>query len=161
MFGIFHTCVGKANDLLISPWAIGEEEIQEGQDLWEETISCLLSSGDVGIGLVWDNHLIPYNISVWILKFCSNYLRWVLSCSQNDVRCFQLFHRCFQMFLDVFGVRRMLSRCVQMIANVGRWIFSRSSLDVLWMFSGFFQDVLKGLVSVVGLGGLVPKPLVV
>ena len=109
----------------------------------------------------WDNHLIPYNISVWILKFCSNYLWWVLSCSQNDVRCFQLFHRCFQMFLDVFGVRRMLSRCVQMIANVGRWIFSRSSLDVLWMFSGFFQDVLKGLVSVVGLGGLVPKPLVV
>ena len=69
------------------------------------------------------------------------------------------------MFLDVFGVRRMLSRCVQMITNVGRWIFSRSSLGVILMFSGcsqdFFQDVLKGLVSVVGLGGLVPKPLVV
>ena len=153
-------------------FSIRQEEKQEGKDLWEETISCLLSSGDVGIGLVWDNHLIPYNISVWILKFCSNYLWWVLSCSQNDVRCFQLFHRCFQMFLDVFGVRRMLSRCVQMITNVGRWIFSRSSLGVLLMFSGcsqdfsrmfsgFFQDVLKGLVSVVGLGGLVPKPLVV
>lgn len=120
--------------------SIRQEEIQEGQDLWEETISCLLSSGDVGIGLVWDNHLIPYNISVWILKFCSNYLWWVLSCSQNDVRCFQLFHRCFQMFLDVFGVRRMLSRCVQMITNVGRWIFSRSSLGVLLMFSGCSQD---------------------
>ena len=40
-------------------------------------------------------------------------------------------------------------------------IFSRCSLDVLWMFSGFFQDVLKGLESVVGLGGLIPKPLVV
>ena len=40
-------------------------------------------------------------------------------------------------------------------------IFSRCSLDVLWMFLGFFQDVLKGLVSVVGLGGLIPKPLVV
>ena len=40
------------------------------------------------------------------------------------------------MFLDVFGVRRMLSRCVQMITNVGRWIFSRSSLGVLLMFSG-------------------------
>ena len=76
------------------------------------------------------------------------------------------------MFLDVFGVLRMLSRCVQMITNVGRWIFSRSSLGVLLMFSGcsqdfsrmfsgFFQDVLKGLVSVVGLGGLIPKPLVV
>jgi hypothetical protein len=76
------------------------------------------------------------------------------------------------MFLDVFCVLRMLSRCVQMITNVGRWIFSRSSLGVLLMFSGcsqdfsrmfsgFFQDVLKGLVSVVGLGGLIPKPLVV
>ena len=32
-------------------------------------------------------------------------------------------------------------------------IFSRCSLDVLLMFSGFFQDVLKGLVSVVGRGG--------
>ena len=40
-------------------------------------------------------------------------------------------------------------------------IFSRCSLDVLWMFLGFFQDVLKGLVSVVGLGSLIPKPLVV
>ena len=40
-------------------------------------------------------------------------------------------------------------------------IFSRCSLDVLRIFPGFPQDVLKGLVSVVGLGGLVPKPLVV
>ena len=94
----------------------------------------------LGIGLVWDNHLIPYNISVWIMKFCSNYLWLVFRCSQNDVRCFQLFHRCFQMFLDVFGVLRMLSRCVQMITNVGRWIFSRSSLGVLLMFSGCSQD---------------------
>ena len=23
MFGFFHTCVGKATDMLISPWAIG------------------------------------------------------------------------------------------------------------------------------------------
>ena len=109
--------------------------------LWQ----CFLSlSGDLGIGLVWDNHLIPYNISVWILKSCSNYLWWVvLSCSHNDVRCFQLFHRCFQMFLDVFGVLRMLSRCVQMVTNLGCWISSRSSLGVLLMFSGFFQDFLR------------------
>ena len=121
--------------------SIRQEEIQEGQDLWKETISCFLSLlGDLGNGLVWDNHLIPYNILVWILKSCLNYLWWVLSCSQNDVRCFQLFHRCFQMFLDVFGVLRMLSRCVQMITNVGRWIFSRSSLGVLLMFSGFSKD---------------------
>ena len=33
-------------------------------------------------------------------------------------------------------------------------IFSRCSLDVLWMFLGFFQDVLKGLVG--GSGGSGP-----
>ena len=33
--------------------SIRQEEIQEEQDLWEETISCFLSlSGDLGIGLV-------------------------------------------------------------------------------------------------------------
>ena len=40
-------------------------------------------------------------------------------------------------------------------------IFSRRSLDVLRIVPGFSLDVLMGLVSVVGLGGLVPKPLVV
>ena len=39
---------------------IRQEEIRAGQDLWEETISCFLSlSGDLGIGLTWDNHLSP------------------------------------------------------------------------------------------------------
>ena len=56
--------------------------------------------------------------------------------------------------------------CFQKITYVGCWIYSRSSLGVLLMFSGcsqdlprifpgFSQDVLMGLVSVVGLGGLV------
>ena len=106
------------------------------------------------------------NIMPFIIRWCRNWfgLRWSshsiqhfsmnfeilfklsMMGSQNDVRCFQLFHRCFQMFLDVFGVRRMLSRCVQMITNVGRWIFSRSSLGVFLMFSGCSLDFLKGLV---------------
>ena len=34
-------------------------------------------------------------------------------------------------------------------------IFSRCSLNILRIFPGFSQDVLMGLVSVVGLGGLV------
>ena len=38
------------------------------------------------------------------------------------------------------GVLLMFSRCVQMITNVGRWIFSRSSLGVLLMFLGCSQD---------------------
>ena len=62
----------------------------------------------------------------------------------DDLRCSDMFsedHKCWMLdFLQ---------------------IFSRCSFDVLWMFSGFFLDVLKGLVSVVGLGGLVPKPVVV
>ena len=113
--------------------SIRQEEIQEEQDLWEETISCFLSlSGDLGIGLVWDNHLIPYNISVCILKSCSNYLWWVLSCSQNDVRCSQLFHR-FRCSDDL--------RCLDMFSEDHKcWmldflqIFPRCSLDVLRMF---------------------------
>ena len=78
------------------------------------------------------------------------------------------------MFLDVFGVLRMLSRCVQMVTNLGCWISSRSSLGVLLMFSGCSQDCPRifsgcsdgscergwsgGLVSLLGplgLGGLV------
>ena len=72
------------------------------------------------------------------------------------------------MLTDVFKMCSDDLRCSDMFSEDHKcWmldflqIFSRCSLDVLWMFSGFFQDVLKGLVSVVGLGGLVPKPLVV
>ena len=67
--------------------------------------------------------------------------------------------RCVQMISDV-------RICFQKITNVGCWIFSTSSLGVLLMFlgcsqafprifPGFSQDVPMGLVSVVGLGGLV------
>ena len=79
-------------------------------------------------------------------KFCSNYLWWVLSCSQNDVRCFQLFHRCFQMFLDVLDVLRCFwcSQDALKMCSDGHksWmldflqIFSRCSLDVLRIFPG-------------------------
>ena len=66
------------------------------------------------------------------------------------------------MFLDVFGVLRMLSRCVQMVTNLGCWISSRSSLGVLLMFSGCSDEScerggsggLVGLLDPVGLGGL-------
>ena len=79
--------------------------------------------------------------------------------------------RCFWCSQDALICSEMCSddlRCSDMFSEDHKcWmldflqIFSRCSLDVLWMFLGFFQDVLKGLVSVVGLGGLVPKPLVV
>ena len=74
----------------------------------------------------------------------SHLLKDVFKMCSDDLRCLDMFsedHKCWMLdFLQ---------------------IFSRCSLDVLWMFSGFFQDVLKGLVSVVGLRVLVPKPLVV
>ena len=79
-----------------------------------------------------------------VFSGCSHLLTDVFKMCSDDLRCSDMFsedHKCWMLdFLQ---------------------IFSRCSLDVLWMFSGFFQDVLKGLVSVVGLGGLVPKPLVV
>ena len=75
-----------------------------------------------------------------VFSGCSHLLTDVFKMCSDDLRCSED-HKCWMLdFLQ---------------------IFSRCSLDVLWMFSGFFQDVLKGLVSVVGLGGLVPKPLVV
>ena len=80
----------------------------------------------------------------WVLSGCSHLLRDVFKMSSDDLRCSDMFseyHICWMLdFLQI------LSRC---------------SLDVLRIFPGFSQDVLKGLVSVVGLGGLVPKPLVV
>ena len=79
-----------------------------------------------------------------VFSGCSHLLTDVFKMCSDDLRCSDMFsedHKCWMLdFLQ---------------------IFSRCSLDVLWMFLGFFQDVLKGLVSVVGLGGLVPKPLVV
>ena len=79
-----------------------------------------------------------------VFSGCSHLLTDVFKMCSDDLRCSDMFsedHKCLTLdFLQ---------------------IFSRCSLDVLWMFSGFFQDVLKGLVSVVGLGGLIPKPLVV
>ena len=75
------------------------------------------------------------------------------------------------MFLDVLDVLRCFwcSQDALKMCSDGHksWmldflqIFSRCSLDVLRIFPGFSQDALKGLVSVVGLGGLVTKPLVV
>ena len=84
------------------------------------------------------------------------------------LRCFKVFSGCSHLLTDVFKMSSDDLRCSDMFSEDHKcWIldflqiFSRCSLDVLWMFLGFFQDVLKGLVSVVGLGGLVPKPLVV
>ena len=73
------------------------------------------------------------------------------------------------MFLDVFGVLRVLSFvqmisdvliCFQRTTNVGCWIFSRSSLGVLLMFSGCSDGSCerggsRGLFGPIGLGGLV------
>ena len=54
-------------------------------------------------------------------------------CSQDALICSQMCSRCIQMISDV-------RICFQKIANVGCWIFSRSSLGVLLMFLGCSQD---------------------
>ena len=99
-------------------------------------------SGDLGIGLIWDNHLIPihptpYNFLVWELKSSStelNYLWWVFGCSQDDVRCFQMFLRCFQMF----------HRCSQMFSGCFQFRFETTFSP---KFNNFFQRVIltKGM----------------
>ena len=65
----------------------------------------LSPSGDLGIGLVWDNHPHP-TAAFWSdcwnpLQTELNYLWWVLSCSQDDIRWFEMFSivlSCFPMF---------------------------------------------------------------
>ena len=98
-----------------------QEEIQEGQDHWEETISRFLSlSDDLGIGSVCDNHLIPY-------KFWSEFLNLVQTIYVG-------FSVVIRMMSDVFSCSVDDFRCFQMITNVGCCIFSRSSQGVLLMF---------------------------
>ena len=106
---------------------------------WDFHDRILLSpSGDLGIGLIWDNHPAARPIchfSLLVLKSSSKLNltnRPVFSCSQGDVRWSQAFSdvlRCFQMFNDVNRCFWMLSRCSQMF------------LDVLYMFSKCCQDI--------------------
>ena len=82
-------------------------------------------------------------------------------CSQDALICSQMCSRCVQMISDV-------RICFQKITNVGCWIFSRSSLGVLLMFSGCSDGScerggsggLVGLLGPVGLVGLVGLVLV-
>ena len=73
-------------------------------------------------------------------------------CSQDALICSQMCSRCVQMISDV-------RICFQKITNVMisdfPLIFSRCSQDVLRILPGFSQDVLMGLVSVMGLVGLI------
>ena len=61
-----------------------------------------------------------------VFSGCSHLLTDVFKMCSDDLRCSDMFsedHKCWMLdFLQ---------------------IFSRCSLDVLWMFSGFFQDVLR------------------
>ena len=63
-------------------------------------------SGDLGIGLVWDNLSLPHRTTFrsecWNpLQTELKYLWWVLSCYQDDIRWFEMFSdvlSCFPMF---------------------------------------------------------------
>ena len=115
--------------------------------------------GDLGIGLVSNPSILstqPNTATFWyecwnLIQTELNYQWWVLSCSQDDVRCFQMVFRRIQ-FSYFFGCSegvlncsqilyrhsQMCTRCVQM-SDVCRcsWMFSKSSLDALRMFSNF------------------------
>ena len=107
--------------------------------------SQLLSpSGDLGIGLVWDNLSLShttFRYECWNHVQAELYYLWWGS--QDDVRYFQMFQRCFQMFSAVSAVLRMPSidlrysieilRCVQDVLRCSQII-----TDVF----GFFLDII-------------------
>ena len=86
-----------------------------------DTFCLFLSpSGDRGIGQVsYYNHPIhpvTFWLECWNLRVQTelNYIWWDLSCPQEDVRWFQMFHSCFQMILRCF---QMIHRCSQMFSD--------------------------------------------
>ena len=73
----------------------------------------LSQSGDLGIGLVWDNHPLthpplPPHFSLWLLKSSSNWTKLSMIGPQ-------LFSGWYQMILDVF-------RCSQLFSDVFSWV---------------------------------------
>ena len=109
--------------------------------------------GDLGNGLISDPSILStetYTATFWyecwnLIQTELNYQWWVLSCSQDDVRCFQWSLDVFtsHMFLDVlrvFSIAHRYSidilRCVRDVFRCS-WMFSYSSLDALRMFSFF------------------------
>ena len=111
--------------------------------------------GDLGNGLVSDPSILStetYTATFWyecwnLIQTELNYQWWVLSCSQDDVRCFQWSLDVFtsHMFLDVlrvFSIAHRYSidilRCVRDVFRCS-WMF----LDVLLLFSRCSQDVLN------------------
>ena len=98
----------------------------------------LSPSGDLGIGLVWDNLSPPH--PTWPDHF------WSLNWSQIFYRDSQMGSRCAQMFSDVHRCFQMISFWIfSRYSIVALLMFSKCSLDVLRIFAGFFQDVFRML----------------
>ena len=103
----------------------------------------LSPSGDLGIGLVWDNPTGPdrttFRSDCWSpLQTELKYLWRVLSCSQDDIRWLYVF-RCSQLFSDVFSwvltfmdnhplCKHFFSGCPLLITSVLSWNESDSRL---------------------------------
>ena len=111
---------------------------------WGITKELLSLSGDLGIGLVWDNRTGPdRDFSVRLFKSSSNW-------TKLSMRSPQLFSGWYQMILDVFrcsqqfsDVFRLFSDCflpmfsdcwnpLQAELNYIWWVLSYSQVDIRW-----------------------------
>ena len=66
MLGIFHTCVGKANDMLISPWATGDLNVKTS--VQGKLGPSRLGPGKLGPSLIW-RHIGPCTFFGPLLPF--------------------------------------------------------------------------------------------
>ena len=82
--------------LKLSPWFlcwILAQLMGDKLSLTTASLSFLSPSGDLRIGLIWDNLSWPHRPTFWSecwnpLQTDLNYLCWVLSCSQDDIEWF-------------------------------------------------------------------------
>ena len=102
----------------------------------------LSPSGDLGIGLVWDNRTGPDQISVWQLKSSS---KW----TKSSMRGPQLFSGWYQMILGVFRCSQLFSDVFRLFSNCFPTMFSdcwnplQAELNYLWWVLSCSQDDIR------------------
>ena len=110
-------------------------------------LSLLSPSGDLGIGLVWDNRTGPDrtgpdHISVWLLKSSS---KW----TKSSMRGPQLFSGWYQMILGVFRCSQLFSDVFRLFSNCFPTMFSdcwnplQAELNYLWWVLSCSQDDIR------------------
>ena len=93
----FYLFISLADELWALSWNISVNPLRMSENsymsdiisIWPLSLVLLSPSGDLGIGLVWDNPTATFRSDCWnSLQSELNYLWGVFSCSQDDIRWF-------------------------------------------------------------------------